>query len=64
MKTKIKKEKPIQVELGEWLYKGCFIQESIHPQLFGKYEVFKNDDMQTHIGRCRTFTEAKKICEE
>ena len=56
------KEKPRQIEVGEWLYKGCFIQESTHPQLIGKYEVFKNDEPQTHVGRCHTFTEAKKLC--
>lgn len=53
-----------QIEVGEWLYKGCFIQEFEHPKLIGKYEVFKNDRSQTHVGRCFTFTEAKKLCEE
>lgn len=53
-----------QLEIGEWLYKGCFIQESKHPQLIGNYEVFKNNEIQTHIGRCYTITEAKKLCEE
>ena len=62
--NKMAKEKPRQIEVGEWLYKGCFIQESIHPKLIGKYEVFKNDESQTHVGRCYTFTEAKKLCEE
>jgi hypothetical protein len=58
------KEKPKQIEVGEWMYKGCFIQESTHPKLIGKYEVFKNDKPQTHVGRCYTFIEAKKLCEE
>jgi len=58
------KEKPIQIEVGEWLYKGCFIQEFKHPKLVGKYEIFKNDEAQTHVDRCYTFTEAKKLCEE
>ena len=58
------KEKPRQIEVGEWLYKGCFIQESTHPQLVGKYEVFKNDELQTHVDRCNTFAEAKKLCKE
>lgn len=62
--NKMTKEKPRQIEVGEWLYKGCFIQESIHPKLIGKYEVFKNDEPQTHVGRCYTFNEAKKLCEE
>jgi hypothetical protein len=53
------KEKPKQIEVAEWLYKGCFIQESVHPKLVGKYEVFKNNEEQTHVGRCYTFTEAK-----
>ncbi len=48
----------------EWIYMGCFIQKSKHPQLIGNYEVFKNDKRQTHIGRCYTFAEAKKLCIE
>ena len=58
------KEKLRQIEVGEWLYKGCFIQELRHPKLFGKYEVFKNDTQQSHVGRCYTFLEAKKLCIE
>lgn len=58
-----KKESPRQIESNEWLYKGCFIQKSEHPKLKGKYEVFKNDKQQTHIDRCYTFAEAKKLCE-
>jgi hypothetical protein len=57
------KDKPVQVEDGEWKYKGCFIQKSIHPKLIGKFEVFKDDEGQTHIGRYHTFSEAKKMCE-
>jgi len=57
-------EKPKQIEVGEWLYKGCFIQESEHPKLIGKYEVFKNNKPQSHVGRCYTFTEAKRLCKE
>jgi len=45
----MKVEKPRQIECGEWLYKGCFIQEFDHPQLVGKYEVFKNDEPQSHV---------------
>ena len=56
--------KPRQVEAGEWIYMGCFIQESQLPKLVGKYEVFKNDADQTHLGRCCTFREAKKLCEK
>lgn len=57
------KEKPRQIEVGEWIYKGCFIQEQQHPMLAGKYAVFKNDLLQVHIGRAYTFTEAKALCE-
>ena len=53
-----------KIEVGEWLYNGCFIQRSEHPQLSGKYEVFKNDKNQTHIGRCDTLIQAKKLCNE
>jgi len=61
---KPKKEKPIQVEVGEWLYKGCFVQEFKHPKLIGKYTVFKNNQAQNHVDRCNTFQEAKKLCEQ
>jgi hypothetical protein len=60
----MKKEKPKQIEVAEWLYKGCFIQRSEHPELPGKYEVFKNNENQDHVGRCHTFTEAKRLCIE
>lgn len=53
-----------QIDTQEWLYKGCFIQEFTHPKLIGKYEVFKNDEAQTHIGRAHTLKEAKKLCTE
>ena len=53
-----------QIESGVWLYKGCFIQESEHPKLIGKYEVFKNNTPQRYVGRCHTFMEAKKLCVE
>jgi len=43
---------------------GCFIQKSQHPELIGKYEVFKNDKTQSHVGRSYSFTEAKKLCEQ
>ena len=46
----------------EWLYMGCFIQKFEHPSLKGKYEVWKNDEHQTHIDRCHTFAEAKALC--
>lgn len=60
----LSKEKPRKIEMGEWIYKGCFIQKSEHPHLKGKYEVFKNDEPQTHVDRCHTFAEAKRLCEE
>jgi hypothetical protein len=59
----MKKEKPRQIEVGDWLYKGCFIQEQQHPMLAGKYAIFKNDVLQVHVGRAYTFTEAKALCE-
>lgn len=58
------KDKPKQIDSSEWLYKGCFIQQSKHPMLFGNYEVFKNDTQQTHVDRCHTFTEAMALCVE
>ncbi len=59
-----RKETPKQIECEEWLYKGCFIQKIDHPQISGKYWVFKNDAGQTHVGHSYTFAEAKKLCEE
>ena len=56
--------KPKPIELGEWLFKGCFIQESVQPKLVGKYGVFKNNENQDHVGRCFTFVEAKRLCKE
>ena len=58
------KEKPIQIEDGEWFYMGCIIQKSIHPKLDGKYEVFRKNESETHLGRCYTFSDAMKLCEE
>lgn len=54
-------KKPEQIEAGEWLYKGCFIQKPNH-HLLSKYVVFKNNKEQTHIDTCHTFIEAKKLC--
>ena len=53
-----------QIDTEEWLYFGCFIQKSQHPQLCGKYEVFKNNEEQTHVGRAMTLLEAKRLCKE
>lgn len=55
--------KPIQIESQEWWYKGCFIQEFEHPELSGKYEVFKDTDLQEHVGRSKTFEGAIALCE-
>jgi hypothetical protein len=53
-------EQPVQIESGEWYFMGCYIQESEHPALFGRFEVFKDDEKQTHVGRYMKFSEAKK----
>jgi len=54
---------PVQIEAGEWWYKGCFIQEQEHPQLL-KYCVFKDNKSHTLVDDCGTFTEAAILCEE
>ena len=54
----------IQIEVEEWHYFGCFIQKNEHILLYGKYEVFKDDKGQTHVGRYATFAEAKKAARE
>lgn len=56
--------KAIQIDPDEWHCNGCFIQKSDHPCLFGRYEVFKDDKYQTHIGRYNTFREAKRAAKE
>lgn len=57
------KEKPIQIEVGEWYYKGCFIQDqSSSPHDLPKYHVFQDTDEQMTVGTCWTFTEAKRLC--
>jgi len=53
--------KPIAIEVGEWWFKGCFIQEQDHPML-SKYVVFKDTEGQEHIGSCGTKKEAIKLC--
>jgi hypothetical protein len=53
--------KPIQIEIGEWWFNGCFIQKQIHPKL-KPYHVFKDTEQQENIGTCFTFKEAKKLC--
>lgn len=40
-------------------YKGHFIVKLEHPKLAGKYEVFKDDDMETHLSRASTIQDAK-----
>ena len=55
--------KPKQIEVGEWWYKGCFIQEQNHPML-SKYIVFKDTEDQEHVGASGNFTGAKELCIE
>jgi hypothetical protein len=54
--------RPIQIEVGEWWYKGCFIQRQTHPKL-KPYHVFKDTETQETIGDCFSFNEAKNLCE-
>ena len=56
-------KKPVQIEIGEWWYKGCFIQEQNHPQL-SKYIVFKDTEQQEHVDTATTFADAKKLCKD
>jgi len=44
-----------------WYYKGYFIQEAEHPLLYGKYEIYKDDELTTFVKRVQTIFEAKKI---
>lgn len=56
-------KKPVQIENGEWIYFGCFIQKQNHPNLL-PFFVFKNNENQDNVGCCYTFTEAKKLCKQ
>ena len=53
--------KPIAIEVGEWWFKGCFIQEQNHPML-SKYVVFKDTEGQETIDSASTMREAKRLC--
>jgi len=53
--------KPIQIDVDEWWFKGCFIQRQIHPNLH-PYHVFKDTKNQEAVGTCITFTGAKRLC--
>lgn len=55
--------KPTAIEVGEWWYKGCFIQEQNHPML-AKYVVFKDTENQEHVGTSGDFRGAKKLCKK
>lgn len=55
--------KPIQIEIGEWLYMGCFIQEQKYPGLL-PFVIFDGTEQQNHIDTCMTFEQAKKIAEK
>lgn len=54
---------PIQIEVGEWWFKGCFIQQQSHPEL-KPFRVFQDTEEQKTVGTCYTFQEAKRICKE
>lgn len=55
--------KPFQIEVGEWWFKGCFIQEQNHPQL-DKYVVFKDTDDQEYIDTANRFSDAIQLCKD
>lgn len=54
-------KKPIAIEVGEWYFKGCFIQEQDHYML-DKYVVFKDTEDQDHVGTASSMVMAKKLC--
>lgn len=61
VETKTYKMKPIEIEVGEWYYKGCFIQRQYSPNL-RKYHVFKDTEDQETIDTCQTFKHAVSLC--
>jgi hypothetical protein len=55
--------KPIQIDSQEWYFFGCFIQKHDDCRLPGRYTVFQDDELQTHIDNCHTMAKAKSLCE-
>ncbi len=55
--------KPFQIEVGEWWFKGCFIQEQNHPQL-AKYTIFQDTVLGMTVGSASTMKEAIQICKD
>jgi len=55
--------KPFQIELGEWWFKGCFIQEQNHPQL-AKYTIFQDTVLGMTVGSASTMKDAIQICKD
>jgi hypothetical protein len=55
--------KPFQIEVGEWWFKGCFIQEQNHPQL-DKYIVFQDTVLGMIVGTASKFTDAVQLCKD
>lgn len=56
-------KKPIGIEVGEWYFKGCFIQKQEHPML-SRYVVFQDTILAMVVGTVSTFAKAKKLCIE
>jgi hypothetical protein len=55
--------KPFQIEIGEWWFKGCFIQEQNHPQL-AKYIVFQDTVLGMNVGTASNFKDAVQLCKD
>jgi hypothetical protein len=55
--------KPFQIEVGEWWFKGCFIQEQNHPQL-DKYVVFQDTVLGMTVGTASRFSDAIQLCKD
>jgi len=53
--------KKVKIEVGEWYYCGCYIQEQNHPSLC-KYVVFKDYATQTHVDTASTMACAMLLC--
>lgn len=58
-----KQIKKVQIEVGEWYYCGCYIQQQNHPSLC-KYVVFKDDATQTHVGTSNSMVYAMELCRQ
>lgn len=58
----MKNENMQEIKPGLWKYKGFFIEELDTP--IHKFEVYKDNEIQSYVGRYITFSDARKDCDK